>query len=479
MGLIKRHLYLFIVGLVLVLSLITDWYYALAALLFCATLVNMLDKLGKGIVLRELVVLHGVFISLLMPIAGYEVYNKQNHLSRIFIKYMLVPKEEYFGFVLPAFAAFALAICWPVRVRKQALDEGIGFQHILKELRTRLLGNRYLGLYLIITGLVISFASPYLPGALRFVWTLFYSACFTGILYIHFAPGFRHKRIVLILFALFITYGAVQTGVFTVVAYMSLTLFSFFFVGKRQAFWKKLAVCMVGAFFLFMLQSIKNNYRQLTWTRNYSGSKTSLFTDIASEKLAHVDQMVDVNALFPIYTRANQGYNVTMVMRYIPSRKDFDHGERLALVAASSLVPRVLWPDKPEAGGQESMLYFTGFKIHGWSTNVSPVGEAYGSFGVSGGIVFMFFLGMFIRWAYLRVFTLALKIPLLVLWIPVIFFQVTYSMETDTLQILNSVFKSLFFVWLLYKLAPVWFGAVKSSHKWQVVNPIKKPLPDA
>jgi len=480
MGLIKRHLYLFIVGLILLLSLVTDWYYFLAVLLASATLVTMLDKLGKGIVLRELVVLHGVFIMLLMPIAGYEVYNKSNHLSRIFIKYMLVPKEQYFGFVLPAFAAFALAICWPVNKKKITLDEGAGFQYILKDIRGKLLGNRYLGLYLIITGLAVSFASPILPTALRFVWTLFYSGCFTGILYVHFAPGFRHKKMVMILFALFITYGAVQTGVFTIVAYMGLTLFSFFFVGRRQAFWKKLLVCLIGAFFLFTLQSVKNNYRQQTWSQTYSGSKTGLFTDIAAQKLTHLDEMGDVNGLFPIYTRANQGFNVSMVMRYIPNQKDFDHGERLTLVAASSLVPRVLWPDKPEAGGLESMLYFTGFKIHGWSTNVSPVGEAYGSFGVVGGIVFMFFLGLFIRWAYLRMFTLALKIPLLVLWVPVVFFQVTYSMETDTLQILNSILKSSFFLWLIYKLIPVWFGVGKSTpHKWQVVNPIKKSLPDA
>jgi oligosaccharide repeat unit polymerase len=479
MGLIKRHFYLFVVGVVLLLSLITDWYYSLTVIFACATLANMLDKLGKGIVLRELVVLHGVFISLLMPIAGYEVYNKNNHFSRIFIKYMLVPKEEYFGFVLPAFAAFALAISWPVNKKKTTLDEGAGFQHLLKQIRTRLMVNPYLGLYLIVIGVAMQFVTAYLPDALRFVFTLFYSAGFTGVLYLYFAPSFKFKRLVMIMYSLFIAYTAVQTGVFTIVAYMGITLFSFFFVGKRQAFWKKVVVCMVGGFLLFLLQTIKMGFRQATWNENYAGSKTGLFTDIASEKLAHVDEMIDVNGLFPVYTRANQGFNVSMVMRWIPSRKDFDHGERLGLVAASSLVPRVLWPDKPEAGGKESMLYFTGFRIHGWSTNVSPIGEAYGSFGVAGGILFMFFLGLFIRWAYSRIFVLALKTPLLVLWIPVIFFQVTYSMETDTLQILNSVVKSSFFLWLLYKLIPVWFGVVKSSGKWPVVNPINKSLPDA
>ena len=51
------------------------------------------------------------------------------------------------------------------------------------------------------------------------------------------------------------------------------------------------------------------------------------------------------------------------------------------------------------AGGQYNMKYYTGLVIEGWSTNVGPVGEAYGSFGVTGGIMYMFCLGLFIRWA--------------------------------------------------------------------------------
>jgi hypothetical protein len=167
--------------------------------------------------------------------------------------------------------------------------------------------------------------------------------------------------------------------------------------------------------------------------------------------------------LFPAYLRVNQGYNITLVMRRIPSVQAFDDGKRLAMTAASSLVPRVLWPDKPQAGGVESMLYFTGLRIVGWSTNVSPIGEAYGSFGVMGGILFMFFLGIFIRAVYKKVFTIALKLPLLILWIPVLFFQTTYSMETDTLQILNSLLKGALFIWLLYKAFPSWFGVPKRS----------------
>jgi hypothetical protein len=86
--------------------------------------------------------------------------------------------------------------------------------------------------------------------------------------------------------------------------------------------------------------------------------------------------------------------------------------------------------------------------------NVGPLGEAYGSFGRNGAIVFMLLLGAFIRAAYRQVFVIARKTPLVVLWIPVIFYEVTYSGENDTLQIVNSILKSSLFVYIIYRAYP-------------------------
>jgi hypothetical protein len=74
---------------------------------------------------------------------------------------------------------------------------------------------------------------------------------------------------------------------------------------------------------------------------------------------------------------------------------------------ASAFVPRFLWADKPMAGGIANMKYYTGYTIKGYTTNVGPLGEAYGSFGVTGGVVFMMVLGTFIRFAYKKVFSLS------------------------------------------------------------------------
>ena len=304
------------------------------------------------------------------------------------------------------------------------------------------------------------------PDVFRFVVTLFFFSSFAGILYIYYSPSFTIKTILLILFSIFIIGLTIQSGVFTVVVYMGITLFSYLFLGRKYALWKKFLVFVVGCFLLFITQNVKTSFRDITWRGKEVDNKTSLFFDIVVEKMANLDKLVNVDGFFPVYLRTNQGFNISLVMKRIPAEQDFDNGSRLLTTAASALVPRFIWPDKPEAGGKESMRYFTGLKIEGWSTNVSPLGEAYGSFGPIGGIFYVFALGLFIRWAYKRVFVIAQKIPLMVLWIPVLFYQVTYCMETDSLQIFNSLLKGAFFIWLLYKFVPGWFGkAVKPTRR--------------
>jgi len=49
----------------------------------------------------------------------------------------------------------------------------------------------------------------------------------------------------------------------------------------------------------------------------------------------------------------------------------------------------------------------------------------------------------------------------MILWLPIIFYQATYSAENDILQILNSTLKTAFFLWLLSKIRPTWFGIEK------------------
>jgi hypothetical protein len=447
-------------------SLITDFYAPLTIILTITAFIQVLDKLGKGIVLREMMALHGTFVCLLMPLVGYIIYNPSNKIAQLWVRYMPIPEEQYFAFALPAMAGFVLAMCWPMNKPGRS-DHGAYLQSLLDRGKAYLVNNSMIGVYLLVIGVGIFSVSPYLPVALQFAFFLFYFSAFAGWLYVYFTPktSLKYKKLTLILFALFILLNALQSGMFTIVAYMGITLFSFFFVGRRTALWKKMTIFIIGGFALVLLQSVKGGYRKATWREDYEGNKAMLLSNLVVDRLGSEQGFASSDAFFPIYYRANQGFNVAMVMKHIPANKPHDEGENLAVTLAASLVPRVFWPDKPEAGGKFNMKYYTGYTLKGWSTNVGPLGEAYGSFGVTGGIIYMICLGMFIRWSYGLVFVLSRKTPLLLFWIPVLFYQVTYSLESDTLQILNSLFKAAFFIYIFTRVAPRWFGIIRGRIK--------------
>lgn len=427
-------------------------------------LLEALEKLGKGIVLREMISLFAVFISLVMPYIGYEVYTANNRLSRLWVRYMPVPEDVYFSYALPALSLYVFALCFPI-MSNEVSDTGEKLQKIINGAKERLRQMPFKGVMIILVGLGIYMIIEFLPSGFQFVASLLYFASFAGILYVYFTPNIKFKKLILILFGLFIIFNALRGGMFTIVAYMGITIFSFFFLGRKVHLWKKLSVFIISAFFLLVIQSVKMTFRKMTWDENYQGNKAVLFANLVWDKVNTPNAFLAADAFFPIYYRANQGYNLGLVMRRFPSQRQHDYGENLGVTIASSVTPRLLWPDKPEAGGKFNMKYYAGVTLRGWSTNVGPLGEAYGSFGRTGGMIYMLLLGMFIRWAYLRVFMIARRLPLVIFWIPVLFYQITYSAESDTLQILNSLLKSAFFVWMLSYAAPSWLGIVKDKFR--------------
>lgn len=450
------------------LSFLSDSYGPLIMAMLICTILMILDNLGKGIVLREIVALHSIFICLVMPLMGYIYFPKTNKLAHLYVRYMPVPEEQYFGFALPAILGFAVVLCWPL-TNSWHSDYGRPLQRTLDAAKNIVQHKTRFGVMLLAIGMVAFEGSKYLPDSLQFFFTLFFFAGFAGLLYVHFSPGYKYRKLVITGFVSLIVLLSLNSGMFTVVAYMGLTLFSFFFLGRKAKLWKKALVFAAGSFLLVVLQLTKPEFRRQTWESNYQGSKALLFGSIFADKLTSFN-IESPDLFFPVYYRTNQGFNVAMVMRRFPSKQDFDHGSKVLLDIVSAFVPRFLWPDKPQAGGKANMKYYVGVTIVGWSTNVGPLGEAYGSFGPVGGVFYMIILAIIIRLAYRYLFKLAQKTPVLIFWIPVLFYEITYSAETDTLQIVNSMLKSAFFVWMLYKAKPDLFKIVTNQARKRITR---------
>lgn len=468
MRIINKYLFSSILLVVSILSLMVNWQAELVYLLTGVLLIWVLAKLGSGLVLRESTAFLYSITCLLMPLIGYQYYTSANKLARIWVKFMPISEDVYFNYALPAISFFCFAITIPINGEK---DRDPYFKKQLTAIKSKLASGNLQGIWILVTGIIVSFVTKYLPTGLQFFSTLFFFASFAGLLYIFYSPKFKNKAWLILLFAFFLVNNALATGMFTIVAYMGVTIFSFFFYGKKVSLLRKLTFVVIAFLSIMALQNTKKIFRQYTWTSEYQGNRAILFADLFIENLQKGSSLLQNEVFFPVYSRLNQGYNVALVMNRYPNYKEFDGGERLSTVFLSAFVPRFLWPDKPQAGGVFNMEYYAGFRIGGWSTNVGPLGEAYGSFGRTGGILYMFFVGMFIRWVYGKVFSYSKKTPLLICWIPLLFYQITYSAETDSLAIINSIVKSVFFIWILYKIMPAWFGVERRLLKRKTIQP--------
>lgn len=432
----------------------------------------MLDKLGKGIVLRETIALHSSIVLLLMPKIGYLYYPSSNPMSRLWVKFMPIEEPEYFSFVVPSVLLFNLVLCWPIFNRK-GVDEGARFLRRWISIVTTLNDFHFDGAIFILVGTILYLLNGFLPVSLQYVGFISFLTAFTGFLMLYFRRRAKNRRALLVYFIVFLSYVTLESGMFTIVIYMGMTIFSFLFLGSTWGFLKKLSFFILVVFILTTLQSVKVLFRQITWREDFQDNKAALFGELFIDEINNKSDLVSPDKLFFFYVRANQGFNVASVMKHIPRVRPHDNGAYLAQTVISSFVPRALWPDKPKAGGKFTMQYYAGILLEGkTSMNVSPVGEAYGSFGAFWGIVYLMFLAFFIRWIYKSIFLLSNGIPFIVFWIPVLFFQVTYSMETDSLQIFNSLIKSIFFISCLYYFFPRLFGVTRKIKPtgWNIQN---------
>lgn len=426
-------------------------------MVFIVALLAVLDKMGKGVALRESIVLLYILTCLVMPILGYDFYSYSYRLAKVLGYTMRVPEQAYFGYVLPAVTAFCFALSFPMPSRDVS-DDVPGINTIIVKARRILDGERALGIVIMFVGLFSFFLNSVLPVSLQYISIILFFTCFASILYIHFTPNRANKTGVLVSFIVFILFYSISIGMFTIVIYMGITISSFFLLGSRMALWRKVGLLVAAAFIIMVLQTTKITFRAIVFNVG-TESKVELFTTLFFENLSNGTTLLEPDAFWPIYLRTNQGLIISSVMSRFPMLKPHDNGKVLGQTILASFIPRFLWPDKPTADGRFNMRYYAGMTLDKTtSMNVGPVGEAYGSFGVMGGVTFMFLLGVFVRWIYGRIFVIARKTPLIIMWIPVMFYQITYSAETDTMQIFNSIIKISFLMLVIYVVSPGWFG---------------------
>ena len=432
-----------------VFTALSTWE-SLAVGMFVYFYFEFLLDLGNRIVIMDLAIILAIFTCLIMPVIFYHEYTRENFLARLWIKYMPIPTDNYFSFALPSIFLMIVGFRLPIIKLRINANPGVYIENVKRYLATK----PTLGLILIGIGLTSGFLDFLSPASLKQVFYFLDHLTYVGVFYVIYSPSKRKRFIVPGVIALMLGQTLI-TGMFGEFIYMLGCSLVLILLGQNLSFQKKVFYTTAGIFLILVIQSVKVDYRKRNWLEKQGGDPI-YFAELVTDRITDPVGMFNSDKLFYVAMRMNQGWLVAVTMDKVPKSFPFANGETVWQSFAAAIVPRLFWPDKPEVGGKSNLKRFWGFNIVGYSMNIGPLGEAYGNFDVFGGIVFMFFYGVFFNLILSTILKLAEKRPTLILWLPFLFFY-AIGIETDLLTTMGSLIKGAFFTWLVFKVFHIAF----------------------
>jgi hypothetical protein len=430
---------LFLVGILLLAFSPLSFLAIFGVLFFVYILNSLLLGLGEGIPIHIVIVFIAALQWIIGPILSY--YTGINHP----FYGMQVPEEEYLSFAISGVFLFYLGLSLPIA----------GLSHIPKAILSGISNEvkqkKRGAYYLIGIGFFSSLVASFAPPSLSFFLYLLSQLKFIGCFYLYLNES-RNNAVLYFVFATLLLSALVQA------MFHDLLLWSFFFlfiycIKYKVSLTRKVVTLVVGFFMMFVLQSVKYQYRDVAWAATSLGAydKAGIFFGMITERLWSPDLLFDTKTNELTVTRLNQGWIITRVMNYVPYVRPFADGETVRSAFSSTLLPRFLAPDKAVvAGGRENMERFTGIILQkGTSMNISLLGEGYGNYGRNGGILFMFLMGIAFS-LILRVLLIKSVLhPTYIFWIPFLYLQVIKA-ETDLATTLNYIFKASIVMLLVF-----------------------------
>ena len=456
-----KEIYIYILSLLCFLVIYSssalNFQESLIMGLLIFTFLRFINNIGYTICFYDFLCFSSVLTTLVLPVLAYRIFNFDHPLSRVWQTYMRVPETAYFGYMIPSNILLIAGVNALIIKIKDSY-----YQQLFAQMKIYASGKASIGFTLAIIGFISSFFTN-AAGSLSFIIYLFSMLKYVGPLYIYFS-NHRFKNIFFIISVALFFLQALGQGMFgEFLMYTTLT-FILLSLKFKLKFLTKLVFALTFLFLTMVIQLTKPVYREITWkSRTVEGlssgsnSNFEIFSTLFMNRLSSPSKLFDEGAIFKIQQRLNQGLLVSRTMDYVPRVEPYADGQTLARTLGGIFIPRILWEDKPEAGGYENLSRFMGIKQKlNYSMNIGPFGEAYGNFGVVGGISFMFIYGLVLSW-FLRLLLLrSLRTPSLMIWAPLLF-SYTITVETDIFGTINFIFKTGIFILSIFWISKHFF----------------------
>ncbi|MFN8207194.1 MAG: hypothetical protein U0T82_07275 [Bacteroidales bacterium] len=433
---------IFFLALAFLLFSYLPFYECLSIALFMLVSYKLMAEINQNLSIKNLIAFIAVLQWLIGAILGYE------YMDRIQAEYLMrIPRDQYFSFVFPATLAM-LAGLYLIPTRGSSGD-------LLLSLSGKKLFRK--GLILVLIG----FVSGFFP-QLGFAGYLLASLRYVGLFYI-FLSGHWSRNIWLVVIFGSLVFFSFGYGLFHELLLWGTFFMMVYYISKNSSLFFRLSTITAGFLLLLALQVSKQDIRDVAWNGNIPASQRAVMSlKMLTGRVTGEEKLFSDEVIPNLVVRINQGWIISAIMDYIPAEKDFVRGETVRESFEAAIYPRFLKKDKAKSGGQRNMLLYAGITLNqNTSMDISQVGEAWANYGMWGGILMMFCMGLFMGVVFWIIELRALKNPELILWIPFLFLQVVKA-ETSLVTMLNHIVKAALITWFFflpptqYLLSPMW-----------------------
>jgi len=407
-------------------------YFQIAFFITLSQCTLLFFNIGKIIPVRYLIGTMYSINYLLVPIIMYSGLNEN-----VLEDYRMVGLPDvYFSYAIPAMLMLILGLHLFKSKDDSTLD--------VKKITAIAISSPKLPIYLIVIGLICGFISPFVPSEISLIFDCIGYFKYAGF----FLSLFNGKPINY--FYLALTYGLLLIISLTSSLFndlLNLLFFLGFILALRYKISNRTKILGILAVIVLvvLIQTIKFQLRERV------SSDISVLTKIneaISESNEQSETKTTKDKIADVLVRLDQGWVTSRSIEYFNTGGyELQNGKHAIIILKSSILPRILAPDKLKVGDPQEFNKYSGHYVSdGTSIALGIFADGYIDFGEAG-ILEVFAFGLIIS-MFIKIYhRMDNKYPLVKIFIPIGFFYAVRP-DTDTQSALGALFKITFIIWL-------------------------------
>lgn len=440
--------YFGIIFIIRVLWIDISWFSFFALCIFLHQFLLLFFSIGFVLPIRYIL---GLFMCLQMLLGPTFAYNGLDIYQPVTYK-MKIAEDAYFSYALPAVICFIIGLHLTAgKLTGEVLN--------LKAISGFVDTSGDLAYWFIGIGFLSSILAGYFSSELIFVFYLLGNFKFIGAyMLILSTKQLKTSALVLVFGSIFLS--SLGEAMFHDLLTWLIMTGALIAIKLKPSIGFKAMVTFVFIILAVIIQQLKEDYRKSALGAEVDSGLDRLETVYAKKQ--DEGGIFNYAGLAQSNVRINQGFIITNIMNNVPNKVPFSNGEELYQILEAAFLPRILAPNKLNAGDRTIFMKYSGMRIkEGTSMGLSSMGDAYINFGVLGGCIFMFFLGLLFSEVLNAFYKYSQFYPILLLFTPLVFY---YPIRPDCeLQTsLGHLVKSCFLIFVLLK---VWKTIFKVNGK--------------